>query len=315
MGLLHRRHLRLKTLHALYAHFQNDYGPSTGVKNLNSGIDKVYELYISLLGLVSDLREIALERAQNYRAENKGLKSTLLPEELFAENKILLSLSQSDELEAKCKAYKINWIKNDPDIVDKIFRTFARGEEYKAYIQLTQPSFAEDRKLIHKIFRKYIVNNEALQKWLEEKSIYWVDDLDLVAVNVLKTIDSIEEGSNVSLLALYKDFDEDKAFVQDLFRKTLDHWEENEGMIEQLAKNWDLERIALMDRIIMCMGLTEILCFSDIPVKVSLNEYIDLAKEYSTNKSKNFVNGILDKAIVKLRDSDKIHKSGRGLLE
>ncbi len=315
MGLLHRRHLRLKTLHALYAHYQNDNGEVTGLKNLQTGIAKVHELYVLMLDLVAELHTFAQQRAEENRKDKKGLAATQLPEEVFAENRILTALANSEELQAKVKAFKIDWLKNDPDIIDGIFRTFSRSEEYKNYIKDTEKSLSKDKKIIQKIFRKYIVNSEALQKHLEEQSIFWSDDLDLVAVNVLKTLDAIEENGALELMSLYKDFDEDAAFVKNLFSRTLSGYDDNEALIEQLAKNWDAERIALMDRLIMTMAITEMTQFPDIPVKVSLNEYIDLAKEYSTNKSKNFVNGILDKAIQTLREQEKINKTGRGLME
>lgn len=315
MGILHRRHLRLKSLHALYAHLQNDNGSTVGLKNLKTSCDKVYEMYIMLLQLLADLKKLAEERAAEIKAEKKTLGDAKLPEEIFAENVILRKLVSSSELQAKVHALKINWFRNDPEIVDKVFRTFARSEDYKTYIQAGAGDAKRDYKVVIKIFKQYVVNNEALQKTLEEKSIFWNDDLDIVAVNVLKTLDRALKEDQFQLIPLYKDFEDDNSFMKKLFHATLTDWEESVERIEQLAKNWDVDRIALMDRIIMAMAMAELTSFSEIPVKVTLNEYIELAKEYSTNKSKNFVNGILDKAIAQLREEDKINKTGRGLLD
>lgn len=316
MGILHRRHLRLKTLHALYANHQNDNGQTTGLKNLKSSVDKVYEMYILLLRLLADLKVLAEERSEQQKSDNKTLANAVLPEDIFAKNQVLVILDENPELAAKVAAYKIDWFKNDPEIVDKIYRTFARTEAFKSYIQEKDKSLKTDLKLVVKIFKQYVVNNEGLQKIIEEKSIYWIDDLDLVAVNVLKTLDHLKsEGEQLILVPLYKDFDEDSVFLRKLFLTACDRYDEFEQLIESYAKNWDIERIALMDRLIMVMAIAELMSFPDIPVKVSLNEYIDLAKEYSTNKSKNFVNGILDKVITKLKEDGEIKKTGRGLLE
>ena len=316
MGILHRRHLRQKTLHALYANYQNDNGESVGLKNVKASLEKVYEMYILLLRLLADLKVLAEERAVTQKAEKKTLGTAKLPEEIFAENKVLIALEQSADLQAKVAALKLDWFRDDPEIVDKIFRTFARTEDYKTYIQDRDESFKMDLKLVLKIFRQYVVNSEGLQKTIEDKSIYWTDDLDLVSIHVIKTLESINpEDLTLSLIPLYKDFDDDNAFVRKVFSNTKRNFEEWEEIIEKHAKNWEVERIALMDRLIMGMALTEFCDFPEIPVKVSLNEYIDLAKEYSTNKSKNFVNGILDKAINNLKEEGRISKSGRGLIE
>jgi N utilization substance protein B len=166
------------------------------------------------------------------------------------------------------------------------------------------------------MFRKHMVNVERFQDMLEEESIFWVDDLDLAASMAIKTIKTLKEGDDdVELLPLWRDDDDDKAFMEDLFTQTLALGEESEAMIQVAAKNWELERIATTDRILMKMALAEARTFESIPLKVTLNEYIELSKYYSTPKSHGFINGILDQLFAQLREEGKIKKVGRGLIE
>ena len=166
------------------------------------------------------------------------------------------------------------------------------------------------------MFRKYMINSELFQDMLEEESIFWVDDLDLAASMAIKTIKTIKEGDDeVELLPLWRDDDDDKAFMEGLFTKTLAMGETSEAMIQEGAQNWELERIAMVDRVLMKMALAEAQTFDSIPLKVTLNEYIELSKYYSTPKSHGFINGILDQLFAKLKESGDIQKVGRGLIE
>ena len=166
------------------------------------------------------------------------------------------------------------------------------------------------------MFRKHMVNFEMFQDMLEEESIYWVDDLDLAASMVIKTIKTIKEGDEeVNVLPLWRDDDDDKAFMEDLFTKSLSLGEASEALIQEGAQNWELERIATTDKILMKMALAEAQTFESIPLKVTLNEYIELSKYYSTPKSHGFINGILDQLFAKLKESGDIKKVGRGLIE
>jgi N utilization substance protein B len=173
-----------------------------------------------------------------------------------------------------------------------------------------------DRESLVRMFRKHMVNFDMFQDMLEEESIFWVDDLDLAASMAIKTIKTIKESDEeVELLPLWRDDDDDKAFMEDLFTQTLALGEESETHIKEGAQNWELERIATTDRILMKMALAEARTFESIPLKVTLNEYIELSKYYSTPKSHGFINGILDQLFTKLKESGAIKKVGRGLIE
>jgi N utilization substance protein B len=166
------------------------------------------------------------------------------------------------------------------------------------------------------MFRKHMIGTELFQDSLEEQSIFWNDDLDLAASMVIKTIKSIRESADdVDLLPLWREDDDDKQFMDTLFRETLAHGPENEKLIVEAAENWEIERIALMDRILLKMALAEAKSFPSIPLKVTMNEYIELSKYYSTPKSSSFINGILDPLFSRMKESGDIVKIGRGLIE
>ena len=186
---------------------------------------------------------------------------------------------------------------------------------YIEYMEAAQNSYADDRKIVEDIFKYLILNNEDIESLLEEQSIYWNDDLDFVVSMILKTFKKFKEFSDErqALLPMFKD-DEDRQFAKDLYRKVVLNHSDNEVLIKQHTVNWDIERIAYIDNLILELALTEFLYFPSIPTKVTMNEYIELSKYYSTEKSRNFINGILDKALKDLKKTDKIHKAGRGLI-
>jgi N utilization substance protein B len=176
-------------------------------------------------------------------------------------------------------------------------------------------NYADDRKLVEDILKHLVLDNPDIESVLEEQSIYWNDDLDFVLSMVLKTFKKFKEYSDnsQSLLPMFKD-DEDRKFAKDLFRKVILNHGENMMLIKEHTVNWDIERIAFVDNLILELALTEFLYFPSIPTKVTMNEYIELSKYYSTEKSRNFINGILDKALKDLKKAEKIHKAGRGLI-
>jgi N utilization substance protein B len=174
--------------------------------------------------------------------------------------------------------------------------------------------FEEDKVFLVELFRAEIANSEILYSYFEEQSIHWMDDIDLACSMAIRTIKSIEKGETVSILPLYKEDDDEQEFIRELLRKTISLNKENESLIDELTKNWELDRIAKMDILLMKMAITELQVFNNIPTKVTLNEYIEISKFYSTPKSNGFINGILDKAIDKLNEEKKIVKIGRGLM-
>jgi N utilization substance protein B len=204
---------------------------------------------------------------------------------------------------------------NEAELIRKLYFSLTERDFYIEYMSAGQTGYADDRKVVEDILKYLILDNEDIDSVLEEQSIYWNDDLDFVVSMILKTLKKFREysGEGQALLPMYKD-DEDRQFAKDLYRKAVLNHEENMLMVKQHTLNWDIERIAFIDNLILELALTEFLYFPSIPTKVTMNEYIELSKYYSTEKSRNFINGILDKALKDLKKENKIAKAGRGLI-
>ena len=314
--MLNRRHLRIKILHVLFGYYQDeDRDPKRSRQALDHSTQKMQELYLMLLDMVGSMQALAIERIE--AGYKKQLPSTedLNPNTKFVTNKPLRVLANSENLRKACEAHGVGWA-NRQELLKAIFRALLDHEEYTEYMASEERGFQVDRESLVRMFRKHMVNFDLFQDMLEEESIFWVDDLDLAASMAIKTIKTIKEGDEeVELLPLWRDDDDDKAFMEDLFTQTLALGEESEAHIKEGAQNWELERIATTDRILMKMALAEARTFESIPLKVTLNEYIELSKYYSTPKSHGFINGILDQLFTKLKESGKIKKVGRGLIE
>jgi len=192
-----------------------------------------------------------------------------------------------------------------------------RNEDfYKEYLESDDKSIENDIKFAIELFKKHIVNSELMYAYMEDQSIFWIDDIDLVASMIVKSFKrSKDEVGQVQILELFKEEKEEREFYRQLFTKSINQREDIDTIIREHTNNWDIERIALMDILLMRLAVTEAINFKSIPVKVTLNEYIELAKQYSTAKSNSFVNGILDKSFEDLKEKGKIKKVGRGLIE
>lgn len=307
--MLNRRHLRVKVLQSLYAFFQSGNNSLTaGEKELLLSIDKIYDLYLFQLSLIISIGRQAERMIEDKKHKKIPTPEDLIPNTRFIENSCLLKISESGSIEEKIRERRISWSKN-PEIPKKILLHFMACKDYKNYMALNEPTFDQDRELILKLLKYNICEYELLHSFYEENSIYWIDDWELVNKMIIKGIKALdpEKDDEFKVMNLYKDLD-DRKFARELFKKTILNDEEFGPMIAAKTQNWDIDRIALMDIIIMKMALTEIIKFPEIPIKVSLNEYIELSKMYSTPKSKVFVNGVLDKLVEELIDNHKINK-------
>ncbi|HAJ99930.1 MAG TPA: transcription antitermination factor NusB [Bacteroidales bacterium] len=307
--MLNRRHLRVKVLQALYAFFQSGNSDlSAGEKELFFGIDKTYDLYLYQLSLLGELQHQEQRIVEENRNKHLPVASDLNPSLHFAQNRLLQMVAEHKQLKELCKRNKIYWNEHQ-DLVKKLLLHIKQQHYYIEYQQLPQTDFEIDRDFVVKMIKKDLLNFELLHAFYEEKSIYWLNDWELVGIMLMKSIKTVanEPQTPFALLELFKE-ETDKAFARDLFLRTILKSGEWDEIIGANTKNWDLERIALMDVIIMKMALTEIMGFQQIPVKVSLNEYIELSKMYSTPKSQVFVNGVLNKMVEELDASSKIHK-------
>ncbi len=313
--MISRRLLRIKVLQVLYAYYtaeQKDL--HTSEKELHFSINKSFELYNYLLLLIREIANYAESRIEI--AANKRIPTfeDINPNRRFVNNLLIRQFTDNIQINKYLSNNRISWVKY-PELIKELYGSIIESAEYIKYMSSEEPGYAEDKKLIAKIYSDFILPNESFSQVLEEQSIYWNDDQEYVISMVLKTIKRYNEsdGSDKNLLELYKN-KEDRDFVVDLFRKSVVRRKECLDLIESTASNWDLERIAFMDILIMQLAITEMLEFPSIPTKVTLNEYLDISKYYSTEKSNNFINGVLDKILTHLKEKDMIRKSGRGLI-
>ncbi|MBI3135601.1 MAG: transcription antitermination factor NusB [Bacteroidetes bacterium] len=316
--MLNRRHLRIKVLQILYAYFQTeDRDAYRSEKELMRSIEKMYELYLFYLLVFEEQVRFAEKRIEERQNKVRPTQDDLNPNRKFADNRIFKHLTLNVDLKRQSEFHKINWVGAvENDLMKKLFLYLSESEIYTTYMGNGQNSFEDDRQFAVSIFKTEIANFELLHDFFENKSIYWLDDIDLVCSMVLKTIKLIPENGdiNMPILTLYKDEADERAFTETLFRKTVQDDEKNDKLIQQLTDNWELDRIAKMDIILLKMALTEFTALTSVPKKVTLNEYIEISKFYSTPKSQVFINGILDKAVEMLDKDGKVKKTGRGLI-
>lgn len=316
-----RRYYRIKVLLALYAWFQGgEHRIEVAEKNLLQSIDKFYELYFLLFSFLIEITDFYRRRTEDAKSKFLPSEEELNPNKKFLENRLLASILKNKDLQRQFNRYKFSWTE-EQDMIRKVFLKMRNSKDLNDYLNSGNSSFKEDKEILYKLFRKFITRSSELQYYCEERSIHWNDDYDLAALFIQKTIQLIpeqftEEATFTSLLNKEEDNDpsDEQRFILELFRKTIVHSEEFEQMIEGKTKNWELDRIALTDIILIKMALTELIDFPTIPIKVTLNEYIDISKNYSTPKSKLFINGILDKLVESLNADEKIIKRDRGLI-
>lgn len=314
--MLNRRQLRIKILHILYAYYI-DEEPDMGAyeKQLYTSIEKDYELYLYFLSLVSEMQFRAIDKIEAGLQKKLPTKEDLHPNTKFVTNAPLRVMKNSKVLEEACKEQAVSWNGHE-DVLKAIFNALIETEDYKEYMASEERGHEHDRTYLLRFFKKHLINEQVLHDWLEERSIFWNDDVDIIASMVLKTIKLIDEDAkDMTLLPLWRDEKDEKHFVDTVYRKTLALGEEHGKLIAEHASNWDMDRIALMDLILMKMALAEARHLETIPLKVTLNEYIELAKYYSTPKSSGFINGVLDQLFTKLNDAGEIKKLGRGMIQ
>lgn len=312
--MISRRLLRIKILQIVYAHFSaEDSVLSRSEKELLFSIDKTYELYCYLLLLPVALKKFALSRIE--LAKNKNLPSPddLNPNTRFAENQFIDMLAKNTSLNSFLSKQKLSWVKH-PGLIRKLYQQLTDSSYFKKYMSLPQNEFADDQKLIVQFFTKELEENDMLYNILEEQSIFWNDDIEFVLSVIIQELKSWTPDQKPSLLPLFKN-EEDREYAVSLLWKTISDFQNNRKLIEQFVTNWDVERIAFTDILILNMAITEIVHFPSIPVKVSFDEYLELSKYYSTAKSSVFINGILDKIVNHLQQQNLIQKQGRGLME
>ena len=307
--MINRVLIRLKVIQVIYAYYQN------GGKNLEAAekelfysLSKAYDLYKRLLLLMIEVTQFADRRIDNRRHKLRPTAEDLNPNTRFIDNAFMAQLMQNAQLEEFRANQKRTW-DDEGDFVKHLFERIEETKVYQEYMAKETLTYEDDRELWRKLYRSTIAQNDEIDEILEEQSLYWNDDKAIVDTFVLKTIKRFEpeNGAEQELMPEYKD-DEDKEFARKLLRTAITGAEAYRKLMENNAKNWDMERFAFMDILIMQVALAEIFAFPSIPTTVTLNEYVEIAKMYSTPKSGSFINGMLDAIVGQLKSENKLNK-------
>lgn len=314
--MLNRRFLRIKAYQALYAQAQSAGGSEAKIeKEMLLGVERTYDLFIHLLLLFGEMRHLAEARIEDRKGKRMPTAEDLAPNRRFVDNPVLVLLGESKQLLAESEKRKAGWV-GERDLLSRMFKLITSSAEYTAYMAAESTTPAQDRTFIVDLFVEHIAQFDGLHEHVEAKSIHWLEDLDLACTMVKRTVEQIKPNDpDLHLMDGSPENGEEREFLTALYRATLANREQDEKLIAERSSNWEAERIALSDMLLMRMALNEARSFDQIPVKVTMNEYIEIAKAYSTPKSKNFINGILDKLFAELKESGAIRKVGRGLLE
>jgi len=307
--MINREIIRIKIVQLTYAYYQNgNKNIETAEKELFFSLSKAYDLYNYLLMLIVAITKESRRRLEIAQGKAKR-EGTAEPSQKFALNRFALQLENNKQLEEFAETQKRSWA-DTPEFVGKLFEQIEQSQIYKEYMESTDDSYESDRELWRRIYRTLIQENEDLDAVLEEQSLYWNDDKEVVDTFVLKTIKRFDEknGAKQELLPEY-DSEEEKDYARKLFRATIMNADEYQRMMSESSRNWDFSRLAYMDVIIMQIAIAEMLTFPSIPLSVTINEYVELAKFYSTPRSSSYINGMLDAIARHLIHTGKLMKT------
>ncbi len=308
--MINRNLIRTRIVQIVYSWYQNaNKELRIAEKELIFGLQKSYDLYYYLLLLMLEVTKAYENKVETKRNKFLPTEADLNPNTKLMENRFIKQLAANKQLRSYLAERPMSWDEQE-SFVRNLLETLLASDIYREYSKSDDDSYDADREFWRKIFKQYIYNNDLLNEILEEESIYWNDDVEVVETFVLKTIKQFSEqnGENQPLLPMFKG-EEDREYAVRLLRETLLNEKEYRSLIERHSEKWDFDRIAFMDMIIMQVAIAEIVNFESIPTTVSLNEYIEIAKVYSTQKSGLFVNGVLDAAVSQLRKENKIFKN------
>jgi N utilization substance protein B len=319
--MLYRRHLRIKVLQALYSWYSGSSNDlPSGEKQLFQSIDKLYELFIYQLSFLLEIKDFALLRMEKNKQKYFPTEDDLHPSQKFVENRALKLLEENKDFQKQVEKLKINW-KPEENMILMFYKLLREADFYKKYMADEHSSLEDDKKLLIKVVDRLMQDFDLLISWYDEKNVYYSEGYDLCGVLLVKFVDNIaSKFSNDSPMpGIYstegQKVNDDKLFVQKLYRKVILNDKELSEIIREKSKSWDYDRIPMLDVILLKMAIEELKEMRTIPIKVTLNEYIELAKYFSTPKSKTFINGVLDKLIVEFKAAGTIKKTGRGLIE
>lgn len=313
--MLTRRHIRVKVLQSLYA-FENQENSDlkTQQKFLIESMSNMHDLYLLMLQLPLVVREQAINYME--KSKNKFLATSLekSPSINFVENKVLLQLENNNIIKNLISSRKLNHWEFDNEYPKVLFKELRKSEKYLKYLEIKQTSYKQDKEFVLYLFKEIIAPNEKLYEYLEDKKMTWIDDYPIVNTAIVRLLESLSPTTTPATCVpdLFKNTD-DKSFSISLLEKTIVNDEFLSTEIEGRTPNWDKERIAELDLMLIKMGIIELLHFPSIPTRVTINEYIEIAKEYSTPKSSLFINGVMDKLVKEYDSKGMLNKSGRGI--
>ncbi|WP_313806781.1 transcription antitermination factor NusB [Flavobacterium sp.] len=314
--MLNRRHIRVKVMQSIYAMYQNHSDNlEKEEKFLLQSIDNVQDLYLIMVSALVEIRKAEEDFIEKSSKKHLATKEERNPNRKFIDNKVLRLLDESNSLSIALEDRKItNW-KNNDDYILLLLEEVKSSKLYEQYMSNGKADFDADKQFVVDLFTEIIAPNDKLYEYLEDHKLTWIDDIPLVNTMIAKQLKQIKTEDETSFYVpkLYKDAD-DREYVSHLFRKTVLNDEVLAKEFMDKTPNWDSERIAELDTIILKMAICEFLKFPSIPVKVTINEYLELAKEYSTPKSSIFINGILDNLVKEFQRDNKMVKTGRGLM-
>ena len=313
--MLTRRHIRVKVLQSTYAFFQSEHQDlDKQEKFLLYSMDQMQDLYVLLLQLLVEVKDHAESYLQKSQQKHLATAEEKNPNRTFVDNKVIQLIEANPELAEILKNKKLNYWQNENEYVNIIFNSLKEHDFYQEYISKKEASFKEDRDFLVKFYKEVVAPNEKLYEYLEDKRLTWLDDFPLVNTAMVKMLSKISEKNVASILvpSLYKN-DDDREFALKLLRKVILNNEKLDNEIDGKTPNWDKDRIADIDMIILKIGIAEFLYFSSIPERATINECLEISKEYSTPKSSSFINGILDKLVKEYTKEGKLNKLGRGL--
>ena len=319
--MLNRRILRIKAFKTLYGSvLSGEMSLQQAEVNLEASCEATRDLYVFMLGVVSPLTQVAKDKIEAAKSKFNPTEQERNPNMKFAENALAVLLDEDVDFQKIFTKKKFSWAQYDL-VLKKIYSSIQEKEYFKSYMESPERSLAEDCRLFTKIYEEEFVDCEELENLLEEKSIHWNDDLAYSLTWCCKTLKELAKGENWSLLPLYQSellsgdgVESDKYFVRKLLQASFAGYEKYSAMIAESVSGWEKERLFSTDVVLISMGLAEAVTFPTIPVKVTMNEYVEIAKYYGTPKSRSFVNGLLDKLVAKLDEEGQIKKEGKGLL-
>ncbi len=316
--MLNRRFLRVKALQSIYAYHQSESSNlPQAEKLLLAGVDDLYKLFVYQLSFWVEIRQFAERRIEENKQKHFPTEEDLNPNMKFVDNRILKALDDNQHLTKLVDQYKIDWTDSREDFIRQMFVKLTETPEYQEYMNNGKDGFSDDKHFLATVIDTYMPENGLLYDYYSDRDLSYTSDYQLAIYLLWKYISELpaDFNANSMLPPVFKDEAEDKEFVVKLFEKTILHADEYMEMVKDNISNWDYDRLALMDKILIFMALTEFIEFHSIPVKVTINEYIEISKFYSTPESRRFVNGMLDRLSTELKEKGRLVKTGLGLVD